>query len=53
LVQRHVTETESRFAASMLNDWERELPHFWQVVPKDYIKYLAAPLDAEEMAERA
>jgi glutamate synthase (NADPH/NADH) large chain len=53
LVQRHVTETESRFAASMLNDWERELPHFWQVVPKDYVKYLSSPLIQEAEAERA
>jgi glutamate synthase (NADPH/NADH) large chain len=53
LVQRHVTETESRFAASMLNDWERELPHFWQVVPKDYVKYLSSPLIEEAEAERA
>ena len=50
LIQRHATETESRFAAGMLNDWERELPHFWQIVPKEYVKYLAAPL-SEEQAE--
>jgi len=51
LVERHVTETESRHAASMLNDWDREFPHFWQIVPKDYIKYLPVPLD--EQAEAA
>jgi glutamate synthase (NADPH/NADH) large chain len=49
LVERHVAETESRFAATLLNDWEREAPHFWQVVPKEYIKYLPAGLsDAAE-----
>ncbi|WP_297370527.1 glutamate synthase large subunit [Acidocella sp.] len=49
LVERHVAETESRFAATLLNDWEREAPHFWQVVPKEYIKYLPAGLtDAVE-----
>jgi glutamate synthase (NADPH/NADH) large chain len=50
LVQRHAAESESRYAAAMLNDWERESPHFWQVVPKEYVKYLASPLN-EEMAE--
>ncbi len=50
LIQRHVAETESRYAATLLNDWARELPHFWQVVPKEYVKYLAAPL-AEEQEE--
>uniref|UniRef100_UPI00261CE64E glutamate synthase large subunit n=1 Tax=Acidocella sp. TaxID=50710 RepID=UPI00261CE64E len=51
LVERHVAETESRFAATLLNDWEREAPHFWQVVPKEYIKYLPAALtDAVEAA---
>ncbi len=45
LVERHVAETESRFAATLLNDWDREFPYFWQVVPKDYIKYLPVALD--------
>ena len=31
----------------------RELPHFWQVVPKEYVKYLASPLNEEAEAERA
>jgi len=53
LVQRHVAETESRFAASLLNDWTREAPNFWQVVPRDYVKYVASPLLDEEVAERA
>ncbi|MDD2705800.1 MAG: glutamate synthase-related protein, partial [Acidocella sp.] len=45
LVERHVAETESRYAATLLNDWDRESLHFWQVVPKEYIKYLPVPLD--------
>jgi glutamate synthase (NADPH/NADH) large chain len=53
LIQRHVIETESRYAATMLNDWARELPHFWQVVPKEYVKYLAAPLSEEKTEIRA
>ena len=50
LVERHVTETQSRYAASMLNDWDRELPKFWQVVPRDYVNYLASPLSETEPA---
>jgi glutamate synthase (NADPH) large chain len=53
LIQRHATETESRYAATMLNDWARELPHFWQIVPKEYVKYLAAPLSEEKAEIRA
>ena len=46
LVTVHVAETNSRFAASLLNDWERERGRFWQVVPKDYVRYLPVPLTA-------
>ena len=44
LVERHASETQSRYAAMMLHDWVRALPHFWQVVPKEYAKYLPVPL---------
>jgi glutamate synthase (NADPH/NADH) large chain len=47
LVTVHAAETNSRFAASLLNDWTREKGHFWQIVPKDYVKYLPVPLVAE------
>ncbi|WP_114377007.1 glutamate synthase large subunit [Elioraea thermophila] len=47
LIARHVTETNSRFAASLLNDWERERDRFWQVVPKDFVRYLPVPLATE------
>ena len=53
LVERHVAETESRYAATLLNDWEREAPHFWQIVPKEFVKYLAAPLDETAQAQSA
>jgi glutamate synthase (NADPH/NADH) large chain len=51
LVERHVAETQSRYAATMLNDWAREAPNFWQVVPKEFVKYLPAPLVEEEEPE--
>jgi glutamate synthase (NADPH/NADH) large chain len=53
LIERHVAETESRYAASMLNDWDRVAPKFWQIVPKEYVRYLAAPLNDAAAAQRA
>ncbi len=53
LIERHVAETNSRFAATILNDWHREGAKFWQVVPRDYAKYLDAPLSDEVAAVRA
>ncbi|MBS7811537.1 glutamate synthase large subunit [Roseococcus pinisoli] len=44
LIQRHVTETGSRHAARILNDWDTEREAFWHVVPKEYAKYLARPM---------
>ncbi len=48
LVERHKAETNSRFAATMLVDWARAQSQFWQVVPKEYVKYLPAPLSEAE-----
>jgi glutamate synthase (NADPH/NADH) large chain len=53
LIARHVTETQSRYAATMLNDWDREVKKFWQIVPRDYVKYLSSPLNEEVVAARA
>jgi glutamate synthase (NADPH/NADH) large chain len=50
LVRQHVEETQSRFAEQLLNDWDRELGHFWHVVPKEMIARLAHPLTAPERA---
>jgi glutamate synthase (NADPH/NADH) large chain len=47
LVMRHVAETNSRFAAMLLNDWSRERAHVWQVVPKDFVRYLPVPLSLD------
>ena len=48
LVQRHAAATQSRYAEMMLHDWARALPQFWQVVPKEYAKYLPVPLSEPE-----
>ncbi len=44
LVARHVQETGSPLAARLLNDWAQERARFWHAVPKEYAKYLAAPM---------
>ncbi|WP_353211849.1 glutamate synthase-related protein, partial [Rhodovarius sp.] len=44
LIERHVAETGSRFAARLLNDWAAERESFWHVVPKEYAKYLPRPM---------
>lgn len=53
LIGRHVAETGSRYAAMLLHDWDRTLPHFWQVVPKEYVKYLPEPLSLSATEARA
>ncbi len=54
LVAQHAAETNSRYAARLLHDWDRTLPQLWQVVPKDYVKYLPVPLsESVEQAQRA
>ncbi len=53
LVTTHAAETNSRYARLLLHDWEREATKFWQVVPKEYIKYLPRPLSEDTEAIRA
>jgi glutamate synthase (NADPH/NADH) large chain len=54
LVAQHAEETQSRFARMLLHDWDQALPEFWQVVPKEYVKYLSVPLgETAEVALRA
>ena len=49
LVAEHARETNSRYAAMLLHDWEQEKSRFWQVVPKEYKKYLPQALVDEEL----
>jgi glutamate synthase (NADPH/NADH) large chain len=53
LVERHVAETNSRYARQLLHDWDLTLPNFWQVVPKEYARYLPVPLSDQAEARRA
>ena len=53
LIQEHVDETHSAFAAELLADWSRELPKFKQVVPKEMLSRLSYPLGWDEQKVRA
>jgi len=53
LITMHAAETSSRFAAGLLHDWEDTLSKTWQVVPKEYAKYLPVPLGETTEALRA
>jgi glutamate synthase (NADPH/NADH) large chain len=53
LVERHVHETSSRYAAKLLHDWDETVSQMWQVVPKDYIQHLQVPLTEGAGAEEA
>jgi glutamate synthase (NADPH/NADH) large chain len=48
LIQEHVDETGSRWAAQLLNDWELVRGQFWQVVPKEMLHRLPVPVTAPE-----
>ena len=52
LVEEHVAETKSPLGARLLNDWNREVERFWQVVPKEMLSRLPVPLTTAE-AKRA
>ena len=41
LIERHLEYTGSERAREILGDWDRKLPQFVQVFPKDYKRALA------------
>jgi len=47
LIARHAAETSSRYAARLLHDFDSTMPDFWQIVPKDYVKYLPVPMTVD------
>lgn len=49
LIEAHCAATDSRWAASLLEDWDSVRGHFWQVVPREMLTRLSHPLndDAE------
>ena len=50
LIAQHAEETNSRYARMLVHDFDLVLPQFWQIVPKEYVKYLPVPLT--EAAEK-
>jgi glutamate synthase (NADPH/NADH) large chain len=48
LVAEHARETSSRYAAMLLHDWEQERERFWQVVPKEFRRFVSQPLVDEQ-----
>ena len=45
LIADHARATDSRWSRSLLDDWDRALGRFWQVVPKEMLGRLPHPLD--------
>ena len=45
LVAEHARATDSRWSRGLLEDWDRALPRFWQVVPKEMLGRLPHALD--------
>ncbi len=47
LIEQHVQETDSLWGTQILAQWDAHLPNFLQVVPKEMISRLPAPVEAE------
>jgi len=50
LIEEHARETHSPRALEILDNWEWELPHFWQVCPKEMLKRLSHPLKSNSIS---
>lgn len=48
MIEEHVKETHSRWAATVLSNWEAKKGSFWQVVPKEMIDRLPHPVSDDE-----
>jgi len=44
LLALHLKSTQSRFAERLLADLEREIGHFWQIVPREMLDKLEVPV---------
>ena len=50
LVEEHARATDSRWSRGLLDDWDRVVGRFWQVVPREMLDRLTYPLnDAPEL----
>ena len=48
LMEAHARATDSRWSRALLDEWDRALPRFWQIVPKEMLGRLPQPLDERE-----
>ena len=53
LASEHAQQTGSRFAQTLLADWDREIGKFWQVCPYEMVNHLEHPLDDRAAQRRA
>ncbi len=51
LIAEHAKETGSLFAENILNQWEYKREMFWQVCPKEMLRFLSHPLSDEQAGE--
>jgi len=45
LVRAHRDSTDSKWSANLIDEWDRTIQHFWQVVPREMLNRLDYPLD--------
>jgi glutamate synthase (NADPH/NADH) large chain len=45
LIRAHAEATDSKWSQGILEDWDRAIGHFWQIVPKEMLTRLPYPLD--------
>jgi glutamate synthase (NADPH/NADH) large chain len=53
LIAEHAEATDSQWAGSILEDWERRRGEFWQVCPKEMVSRLEQPLSDRPAREAA
>ncbi len=53
LIAEHGRETQSVFAAQLLNDWSQERHKFWQIVPREMVGRFEHPVVPDEANVRA
>ncbi|MEE9433272.1 MAG: glutamate synthase large subunit [Sphingorhabdus sp.] len=53
LIAAHANTTDSRWSASILDEWEQWRGKFWQVCPKEMLERLSHPLSDSEAAVAA
>ncbi len=53
MIEEHVRETQSAYAAELFSDWENTRGKIWQVCPKEMISRLQHPLSDAPQEKRA